>query len=58
MVSETADVADEVAPAPKRDRWVERTVDLDEPEIAAIEAAEMTPAVQPCHISPESPAHA
>ena len=57
MVSETADVANEVAPAPKWDRWVERTVDLDEPEIAAIAAAEITPAAEPRHVSPESPAH-
>lgn len=57
MVSETADAANEVAPAPKRDRWVERTVDLDEPEIAAIEAGEMTPPAEPSHVPPEAPAN-
>ncbi len=57
MASETADEAShEVVGAPKRDRRVERTVDLKEPEIAAIEAAEMTPPAEPSHVPAEAPA--
>ena len=44
-----------VVRAPKRDRRTERTVDLKEPEIAAIEAAEMTPEEDPSHVPPEVP---
>lgn len=56
MATETADEAsDEVVRAPKRDRRTERTVDLKEPEIAAIEAAEMMPEEDPSHVPPEVP---
>jgi hypothetical protein len=58
MVSETADDAsNEVVRAPKRNRRVERTVDLKEPEIAAIEAAELTPPAEPRHGPTEAPAN-
>ena len=44
MVTESAAQASTEAVRPeKRNRGVERTVDLNESEIAAIEAAEMTP---------------
>jgi hypothetical protein len=56
MVTQGADEAsNEVARAPKRDRRTERTVDLKEPEIAAIEVAEMTPEEEPSKVPPEAP---
>jgi hypothetical protein len=44
MDTETAAEASREGARPKmRDRHVQRTVDLSEPEIAAVAAAEMTP---------------
>ncbi|RTL75018.1 MAG: hypothetical protein EKK36_08190 [Bradyrhizobiaceae bacterium] len=58
MATETPDEAsNEVVRAPKRDRRTERTVDLNEPEIAAIEAAGMTPEEEPSHVPGSSNEH-
>lgn len=58
MVTQTAaEVSNEVVGAQKRDRRVERTVDLKEPEIAAIEAAEMSPPAEPRHGPTEAQAN-
>lgn len=47
MVPEfAAEVSGEVARLSKRDRRVQRTVDLTEPEITAVAAAAMTPDAQ------------
>lgn len=57
MVTQTAaEVSNEVVGAQKRDRRVERTVDLKEPQITAIEAAEMSPPAEPRHSPPETQA--
>lgn len=58
MISDTVDEAsNEVVGAPKRNRRVERTVDLSEPEIAAVAAAKITPPPAPRHVSTETGAN-
>ncbi|WP_248307735.1 hypothetical protein [Bosea sp. AS-1] len=57
MVTETAaEVPENLEPAKKRDRRVERTVNLSETEIAAVEAAEVAPPAEARRV-PEAPAN-
>jgi len=57
MVSETAAKASSEGGGPKkRDRCVQRTVDLGEAEIAVVAAAVMRPPDDPHHVSKAGPA--
>jgi hypothetical protein len=56
--TETAAEASREGTSPKRrDRCVQRTVDLSEREIAAVAAAEMTPPAEPRHGPTEAQAN-